>query len=159
MMNNIQIIDPNCPNIRTVYHSEDVDEQPVCEHCGLYYYYAPLSRDYVHPFVYNKKEIGVVEMNRPNINLGDKHTERQTKVLAILYVNSLPEESDEYTYYRCIVKVADLSMAEYEVVMSDLEDLGLIECVHSIIPERNKARLTMKGRDYYRYIESGQDLE
>ena len=54
--------DPKCPGIGTCIHDEDLMmhmDQPVCEHCGIPYYYAHLSGDWVHPFKIDGQVIGV----------------------------------------------------------------------------------------------------
>jgi len=53
--------DPECPDIGTCIHDEDLIshmDPPVCEHCGIPYYYAHLSGDWVHPFKFNNQIIG-----------------------------------------------------------------------------------------------------
>lgn len=56
-------LNSECPNIRTVYHQADwhIPYAPVCDDCGLPYYAANLSGDWVHPFEINGKWIGLPE--------------------------------------------------------------------------------------------------
>ena len=55
------ILDSQCPQIRTVYHTEDwtIPYTPVCDECGLPYYKADASGDWVHPFKMDGNWIGL----------------------------------------------------------------------------------------------------
>ena len=53
--------DPNCTQIGTSIRDEDLllhSDQPVCDNCGLPYYYAYLSGSWLHPFELNGQIIG-----------------------------------------------------------------------------------------------------
>ena len=55
------VLDAKCSQIRTVYHEEDwnIPYAPVCNECGLPYYKAEASGDWVHPFLIDSKWIGL----------------------------------------------------------------------------------------------------
>lgn len=94
-------------------------------------------------------------MNRPNVNIERKHVIRQHWIIELLYLNRLEKD---YDYYE-LSRLSKLSPDEFRVVISDLKDLGLIDYNISISKAKTKFKLTMKGREYYLYMESGQGLE
>ena len=57
------VLDTECPEMNTIYHENDwkLPYTPICEECGLPYYYAYASAAWVHPFEIDGKWIGLDE--------------------------------------------------------------------------------------------------
>jgi len=106
-------------------------------------------------------------MQRPNIDLCWRHKRRLFSIVSIL------AQSQGYSMYaKDIRKLVEINKSEFKVALKDLEFYNLVESsiprdMFEVDPLTNKEKkvrdkflvLTPNGIDYYRYMESGFDLE